>query len=152
VSLARKLAQNHDNLTVLAKLMSKPISLLITGSPHHSQAHLSALEYTQAASACQYKIESVFFYQDAIHVANQLGLKPSDEANLLTRWKDDAIQLGYELQVCVAASNRRGVVSAEEAQTNQLNCSNLDPQFKVVGLGQLAAVMSNDQQTLVHFK
>ncbi|MGX5201567.1 sulfurtransferase complex subunit TusD [Aliikangiella sp. IMCC44632] len=132
--------------------MSKPISLLVTGSPNHSQAHLSALEYCKAVKASQHKIESVFFYQDAVLVANQLGLKPTDETNLLQCWKEDSQQQGYELQVCVAASNRRGVISQEEAQTNQLNCHNLDPQFKVVGLGQLAALMANDTHTLVHFK
>ncbi len=146
----------NENCTHLLKL--KPLiqikqsgsisyAILVTGSPTKSQAHLSAIRFINAAVELGHKVTSVFFYQDAVHVANQLTLKPDDEYQLTQEWAKLAKNNNFELQVCVAASNRRGIISTEEAQQNKLELINLHHDYSVLGLGQLAAslALSNQQ-------
>ncbi len=79
-------------------------------------------------------------------------MKPTDEAQLAEDWKSLSHEYGFELQVCVAAGNRRGVINEEEAKLNQLTASTIDADFKVLGLGQLAASLSIATTKLIHFK
>lgn len=133
-------------------MMSIAFSVLVTGPPTTTQAHFSALRFIQAAVQAGHKINSVFFYQDAIQVANQLICQPSDETQLTQIWATKAKEFNFELQVCVAASNRRGVISAEEAAQNGLTVHNLHPDYLVLGLGQLAATISQSNSKLIQFK
>ena len=94
----------------------------------------------------------MFFYQDAVQVADRFLCIPEDELQLADAWVKLAHDNQFELQVCVAASNRRGVISEEEAATHGLDENSLHPEFSVLGLGQLAVVMSDKANQLVHFK
>ena len=132
--------------------MQTSFRILVTGSPTTSQAHLSAIRFIRAAVNSGHKVESAFFYQEAVHVANQFIVKPTDEAQLAEDWKSLSQEYGFELQVCVAAGNRRGVINEEEAKLNQLTASTIDAEFKVLGLGQLAASLSIATTKLIHFK
>lgn len=126
--------------------MSQPFCILITGSPTNSQAHLSALRFSHALVEQNHKIFSIFFYQEAVHIANQFIHKPSDEAQLSQEWANLANQNQIELQVCVSACERRGII---QQQTNE---QNLHPAFSIVGLSQLAVAMNSSNIKLVHFK
>jgi tRNA 2-thiouridine synthesizing protein D len=140
--------------------MSAQFSLLVTGSPTQSQAHLSALRFINAAIAMGHTVKQVFFYEDAVYVANQMVSKPKDELQLTQQWQDLAQQHQFELQVCVAAGNRRGILSPDEAQNLGFKHNNLASGFTVLGLAQLAASLSSiwqnqsEQKPLrfVHFK
>ena len=132
--------------------MSVSITILVTGSPTNSQAHLSALRFANAAVQNNHLIKSIFFYQDAVNVANRYIIKPSDEAQLSEQWAKLAKKHEFELQVCVAAANRRGILSNEEAQLNQLEQHSLHPAFSILGLGQLAAALSDPNTKIVQFK
>jgi len=136
--------------------MSVSFCLLVTGSPTQSQAHLSALEFVAATVKRGYKIHSVFFYQEAVAVANRFVLKPDDEAQLGKRWLTLSHSYQFELQICVAAGNRRGVLSQEEAANLDdsaiTQIASILPQFQVVGLGQLAATLNEPRVRLVQFK
>ncbi|GAM63718.1 tRNA 5-methylaminomethyl-2-thiouridine synthase tusD [Vibrio ishigakensis] len=51
-----------------------------------------------------------------------------------------------QLQTCVAAALRRGVVGEEEAKLNQLSRTNLADGFEQSGLGSLAeALLTQDR-------
>ena len=94
----------------------------------------------------------MFFYQDAVSVASGLNLPPSDEPQLLEQWSQLANEANIELQACVAASLRRGVVDLHESKEHGLSACNLDSAFQMTGLGQLAASISSPSAKLIHFK
>ena len=129
-----------------------PITVLVTGSPTTSQAHHSALRFVRAAMSNQRTIQQVFFYQDAVTVASQFLCVPQDETQLTDEWVNLAKTHGFELQACVAAGNRRGVINDEEAKVNNKIGASIHPDFSVLGLGQLAAAMSQPGSKLIHFK
>jgi len=132
--------------------MSASISILVTGSPTQSQAHHSAIRFLNAAIKNGCKIDSVFFYQDAVLVANQFICLPDDETQLSQRWLSLSEQHGFELQVCVAAANRRGIINREEAQLNQKPHESVLKGFSVLGLGLLTASLSKPINRFIHFK
>lgn len=132
--------------------MSKSFTILVTASPQKSQAHLTALKFAKTLAEQNSPIRSVFFYQDAVLVANGYAMPPSDEPQLAALWTSFARQYDIELQTCVAACLRRGVVDEHEAKENKLGSANLNTGFTVVGLGQLAATLGETNTQLVHFK
>ncbi|TQV76633.1 sulfurtransferase complex subunit TusD [Aliikangiella marina] len=127
-------------------------TLLVTGSHSQSQAHHSAIRFIRAVIESGNEISSVFFYQEAVTIANRYLCIPQDETQLTDQWVKLAEAHNFELQVCVAASNRRGVINEEEAKMNGKVGDSIDSAFAVLGLGQLAAAMSNSSSRLIHFK
>lgn len=103
------------------------VSLLVQGNPHATRAVANALGFAEAAVAAGHALERVFFYKDAVLVASRLA---ADEARLRERWQALAGRAGFELAVCVAAAERRGIVD-----------DSLAPGFAIVGLGQLVQAM-----------
>lgn len=106
--------------------------LLITSAPTSIMAwHAFGL-----AQALQNKHEEfrVFFYQDGVHVANDLQWYPDDQRNLKQEWQ----KLGIRLPVCVSAALARGITDASNAQRHSLQHHNLAQSFELVGLGELA--------------
>lgn len=132
--------------------MHQPFIILVTGSPTASQAHLSAIRFANASLESGHKIASIFFYQDAVQVANRFTLKPQDEAQLQEQWIKLSQENEIELQVCVAAGNRRGIINGEEASQHQLDSSSIHSSFQVLGLGQLASALGQSDLKLVQFK
>ncbi|WP_196137532.1 sulfurtransferase complex subunit TusD [Aliikangiella sp. G2MR2-5] len=132
--------------------MSTCFTLLVTGSPTNSQAHLSAIRFAKAALAAGQKIANIFFYQEAVLVASEFIIKPDDEAQLTEEWEELCNKNGIELQVCIAAGNRRGIIEQEEANLKGKSGASIRPGFKVLGLGQFAAALSSGENKLVHFK
>lgn len=125
--------------------MHTSFNILVTGCPNQSQAHLCAIRFIKAALLSGHSIKSVFFYQDAVHVANKYTIKPNDEFQLKQYWIELSKKHEFELQICLAASNRRGVISSEEAKQINFNDTSLDDNFSVTGLGQLAAAFANSK-------
>lgn len=132
--------------------MSQQFCILVTASPLKTQAHLTAIRFIRELTQQKSSIRSVFFYQDAVLVANRFSAPPSDEPQLCHEWQAIAENLGIELQTCVAASYRRGVIDRHQANELAFETSNLHDQFKITGLGQLAAAMSDTKVKLIHFK
>jgi len=132
--------------------MSQQFSIMISASAQKTQAHLTAIKFVKALIQQQRAIRSIFFYQDAVSVANQFNSPPSDEPQLATQWRNLANDHGIELQACIAASYRRGILDEHQAQERKLPINNMQPGFKMTGLGQLAAAMSDKSVKLVHFK
>ncbi|MEE4246094.1 MAG: sulfurtransferase complex subunit TusD [Kangiellaceae bacterium] len=130
--------------------MSKSFTLLITGSPTASQAHLSAQQFIHAIYQKGHTVDSVFFYGEASTVANSLTLVAANEPRLMQQWQSLAQQFQFALISCISAANKRGVVSQEEAELNGLTASNCADGFKIEGLGSLASSLAQSDQ-LVHF-
>ena len=132
--------------------MSQQFVILITASPQRTQAHLTAIKYIKHLIKLGETISCVFFYQDAVLVANKLNTPPSDEPQLDSMWQELATNNELELLTCVAASYRRGVIDQEEAKNQELDQSNLNSDFSIAGLGQLSAALNSSSAKLIHFK
>ena len=132
--------------------MSQEFIILVSASPLKTQVHLTAIRFIKELVQQNLPIRAVFFYQDAVLVANHFSSPPSDEPLLRDEWKNISASHGIELQTCVAASFRRGILDSQEAEEQAFEMSNLDDSFKVTGLGQLAAAMSDSNVKLIHFK
>ncbi len=76
----------------------------------------------------------LFFYQDAVLVANRLA---ETEDHVREAWEALKDEHGFEMDVCVAASTRRGIGTdiASEA-------------FEIVGLGQMVEAMEVADRTV----
>lgn len=111
-------------------------TLLLLSSAPTNRLAWHAFDLANFLLSQQQKI-SVFFYQDAVHVANQLNWRPTDEPSLSQRW----LSLGIDLPVCVSAALHRGITDQDNALRHQLATVNLISGFRLTGLGELADAM-----------
>lgn len=109
------------------------ISLLVQGSPFSSNACDQALEFAKAAIRNQHRLYRVFFYKDAVLIANRSHKVPSDERNIQHEWIEFAAQQSVQLCVCVGACDRRGLHIQKGVDSSN--------SFEIVGLGQLTEAM-----------
>lgn len=132
--------------------MSQEFVILVSASPLKTQTHLTAIRFILELAKKEIPIRSVFFYQDAVLVANKFNSPPSDEPQMANHWKELSDLHAIELQTCVAASFRRGILDGQEAEKQGFEAANLHKSFKITGLGQLAAAMCDTSVKLIHFK
>ncbi|MCO4831917.1 MAG: sulfurtransferase complex subunit TusD, partial [Gammaproteobacteria bacterium] len=86
-------------------------ALNIQGSPYTSNSLWSALHFAQACLNEGHCIHRVFFYHDAVLVANALQAPPQDEMNLTTAWQTLGQNFELDLCLCVASCLRRGILN-----------------------------------------
>ena len=91
------------------------------------------MNFARAAATGGHAIGRVFFYKDAVAVANRFA---SDEQNLQKGWANLAAEARFELAVCIAAAARRGIVED----------TSLADGFAIVGLGQLIEAMEESDR------
>ena len=125
-------------------------TVLVTGDPVASQACESALGFCRAVVDAGHDLTTVFFYAEAVTIANRLNIRPRDEVDLPEAWKDFGDGASVPLQVCIAASGRRGVVNSEMSAAEGLDTENLRAGFEIVGLGQFCEA-AIDSDRLVTF-
>ena len=105
------------------------IALLIQGSPSDSDACDHALSFARAVVRSKNTLFRVFFYKDAVRIADDSS-KLSERARTRKQaWLRFATESQIELQVCVGASERRGISSSTEGESSGVD-------FAIVGLGQ----------------
>ncbi|WP_091385023.1 sulfurtransferase complex subunit TusD [Microbulbifer marinus] len=121
-------------------------SLAVYSAPHSAQAAASALRFARALLHEGHELYRVFFYCDGVHIGSSLSTPPQDELDLLAGWQALQQQHQLDLVVCIAAAQRRGVLSDSEANRLEKPAANLAPGFELAGLGQLAdAVAQSDR-------
>lgn len=121
--------------------MSLTYVLVVQGPAYGTQAARSAYQFAEAVLAKGHSLSRIFFYQDGVHNGSALTAPASDEFDLVAAWQQLALSHGVELQTCVAAALRRGIVGQQEATQNQLPTTNLAEGFEQAGLGGLAEAM-----------
>jgi tRNA 2-thiouridine synthesizing protein D len=121
------------------------LAILVSASPYTHQASDTALRFTRAALEMGHEVYRVFFYHDGVHNGTRLSVPPQDERDITRQWRALAEQYRLDLVVCVSAAQRRGLLDAREAQRHGRDAYNLDPSFRVSGLGQLieAGIMAD---------
>ncbi|MCG3865373.1 MULTISPECIES: sulfurtransferase complex subunit TusD [unclassified Photobacterium] len=121
--------------------MSLTYALVVNGPAYGNQTSRSAYQFASALIEEGHVLQRVFFYQDGVLNGSALTAPASDEFDLVAAWQALAKMHNVELQTCVAAALRRGIVSEQEAEQNQLPAANLADSFEQAGLGGLAEVM-----------
>ena len=113
------------------------IDLLVQGAPLATGAPERAFKFARAAIQAGHRIGRIFFYNEAVAVANRfVDDKSGSRANLVKL----AAQARFELAVCVTAAGRRGILADQT----------LAEGFVTVGLGQLIEAIE-DSDRLVSF-
>ncbi|WP_261816520.1 sulfurtransferase complex subunit TusD [Vibrio gallicus] len=126
--------------------MSLTYTLVVNGSVYGDQSPLNAYQFAQALIKKGHRLVSVFFYQQGVSNGNGLTVPANDEFDLVAAWQQLAAEHGIQLQTCVAASLRRGIIGEQEAQQHQLTQTNLANGFEQSGLGSLAeALLTRDR-------
>ncbi|MFP8967832.1 sulfurtransferase complex subunit TusD [Pokkaliibacter sp. CJK22405] len=113
-------------------------AVLINGAPLDSQAARSAFYFCQSLLAQGHELSRVFFYGPAIHTGNRFRVSAQDESNLTHDWQQFAKDTHTELVLCIAAAQRRGVISDSEAARHGLEGDSMAEGFVLGGLGLLA--------------
>ncbi|PSV30518.1 sulfurtransferase complex subunit TusD [Photobacterium sp. GB-72] len=121
--------------------MSLTYAIVVNGPAYGNQTSRSAYQFARALIEEGHVLQRVFFYQDGVLNGSALTAPASDEFDLVAAWQALAKMHNVELQTCVAAALRRGIVSEQEAEQNQLSAVNLADGFEQVGLGGLAEVL-----------
>ncbi len=111
--------------------------LLVQGAPYSSQASHSALRFARALIARGHRLESVFFYHDGVYNAARLAAPPQDEPHLIDAWNGLNAEHGTQLQVCIAAALRRGLLDERESARHGKRGHAVESPFELTGLGQL---------------
>ncbi|MFC3902356.1 tRNA 2-thiouridine synthesizing protein D [Acinetobacter marinus] len=116
--------------------------ILITAAPTTRLAY-HAFQLACAMKSKQHAFE-VFFYQDAVSIANAQLWHAEDELNLTQAWQS----LDIPLNVCVSAALSRGVSDTENAKRHHLAHDNLAEKYCLTGLGTLAEALKNADHVL----
>lgn len=111
--------------------------LLVQGAPLTTGAPERALWFARAAVDSRHQVGRIFFYNDAVSVANRFA---SDDSGTREQFAQLASEAEFELAVCVTAGARRGI----------LQDASLADGFVIVGLGQLIEAIENSDR-LVSF-
>lgn len=119
------------------------MTLFLLTQPSSSAMAWHAFRLAQALLQAQQTVQ-VFFYQDAVTMANALNWRPQDEPDLGQLWQS----LRIDLPVCVTAALNRGISDEANAQRHQLASHNLQAGFRMAGLGELADAMMAAERTL----
>lgn len=112
-------------------------ALLVNGAPYSCQASYSALRFASAVIARGHRLECVFFYHEGVYNAARLAAPPQDEPNLYDAWCKLNAEHGTQLQICIAAALRRGLLDAREAERHGKSGYSVEAPFELTGLGQL---------------
>lgn len=121
-------------------------AIQVNTSPYQSNIGLSAYRFIKAALAEGHEVGKIFFYQEGIYHALDTNTPADDEINLTHLWSGLAEQHQLDLLVCISAAQRRGLLTADEAQRQGKHDNNLAAGFRIGGLGQwLEAVIAADR-------
>ena len=113
------------------------LGILINEGPYQHQASDTALQYVKAAVEKGHEIYRVFFYNDGVNNATRLASPPQDDRNITKEWSALAKEHNIDMDVCVAAAQRRGILDKGEAERNGKDSDNIEEGFRISGLGQL---------------
>lgn len=124
-------------------------AVVVNEGPCQHQASNTAFHFARSVLEKGHRIARVFFYHDGVDNGTSLAAPPQDEPHLANLWSRLAREHGLDLVVCVAASQRRGIMDEREAGRHGVPAANLAPGFRISGLGQLIDAAIEADRVLV---
>ena len=103
----------------------------------HQPSARRALRFAEAVLAGGHQINRLFFYQDAVSIANNSQVQAQDELDLPAAWREFIERHQLDAVVCIAAALRRGLLDSQEAQRYGRPAATLASGYSLSGLGQL---------------
>ncbi|PAR29823.1 sulfurtransferase complex subunit TusD [Vibrio metoecus] len=131
-------------------MKSLTYTLVVNGPQYGTQSARNAYLFAKMLIAKGHTLKSVFFYQDGVLNGSATHVPANDEFDLLQGWQKLAQAHNVQLETCVAAALRRGVVSEQEAKQHGLSSHNLASHFTQAGLGSLVQALL-EQDRVVQF-
>ncbi|OOF58626.1 sulfurtransferase complex subunit TusD [Rodentibacter myodis] len=119
--------------------------VLAVKSPiYGKQSAYLAYQFAEALVEKGHCITQIFFFQEGVSNGNGFVYPANDEVNLQQRWQRLSQTYHIPLHLCVAASQRRGVVDQTTAKCE--GEVNLAEGFVIAGLGEfIAATLKADR-------
>lgn len=99
-----------------------------------AQGAFAAYQFAQQLLARGNEINQIFFFQDGVSNGNGFVYPANDEFNLVKAWQKLSQTYNIPLHLCVAASQRRGIVDKLTALSPEQ--TNLADSFIIAGLGE----------------
>ncbi|UJF19201.1 sulfurtransferase complex subunit TusD [Vibrio sp. SS-MA-C1-2] len=121
--------------------MSLHYGLVVNGSAYGSQQARAAYQFALAIIEEGHQLDRIFFYQDGVYNGSEFTAPASDEFDIVAGWQKLASEHQVELQTCVAAALRRGILSDDEAKSLHQPHGNLAEHFTQSGLGSMAEML-----------
>ena len=113
--------------------------VLAVKSPiYGQQGAFLAYQFAKVLIERKHEIAQIFFFQEGVSNGNGLVYPANDEFNLTQAWQAFSAQHHIPLHLCVAASQRRGVVDSLTAKESDK--TNLAEGFEITGLGEFMAM------------
>ncbi|OOF50335.1 sulfurtransferase TusD [Rodentibacter genomosp. 1] len=108
------------------------------------QGAYSAYQFAETLIKKGHTITQIFFFQEGVTNGNDFVYPANDEINLQQYWQVFSKKNAIPLHLCVAASQRRGIV--DKMTANNRAKQNLAEGFTIAGLGEfMAAVLKSDR-------
>lgn len=109
-----------------------------------SQGAFLAYQFAQQLLKQGHNLQQIFFFQEGVTNGNNFTYPANDEFNLLEAWQQLQQQYNVPLNLCIAASQRRGIVNQESAKVEGQN--NLAQGFTLAGLTEFSqAILTADR-------
>lgn len=118
--------------------------LAVKSPVYGKQGAYLAYQFAQALIEKGHCLTQIFFFQEGVSNGNAFVYPANDEVNLQKCWLDFSKAHNVPLHLCVAASQRRGVV--DEMIAKEAAHHNLAEGFVIAGLGEfMAATLKADR-------
>lgn len=104
-----------------------------------TQGAFFAYQFANALVAKEHQISQIFFFQEGVSNGNAFVSPANDEFNLQKAWQKFSQTHQVPLHLCIAASQRRGIVDNSTAFSAEQN--NLAEPFVLAGLGEFSKAM-----------
>ena len=111
------------------------------------QGAFLAYQFSEALIKKGHEISQIFFFQDGVSNGNALVYPANDEVNLQKHWQMFSIAHNVPLHLCVAASQRRGIV--DNLTTSTTDHYNLAEGFTIAGLGEFMATSLKADRVII---
>ncbi|PJG83221.1 sulfurtransferase complex subunit TusD [Caviibacterium pharyngocola] len=117
--------------------------LAVKAPVYGTQGAFSAYQFAEALLAQGHRIDQIFFFRDGVMNGNAFIHPANDEFHLQQAWQTLGETHQIPLHLCIAASQRRGVVDPLTTSSEQ---HNLASGFVAAGLGEfMKAVLEADR-------
>lgn len=118
--------------------------LAVKSPVYGKQGAFLAYQFAQALVEKGHNITQIFFFQEGVSNGNAFVYPANDEVNLQKMWQAFSAEYNVPLHLCVAASQRRGVV--DDSTARETGKVNLAKTFVIAGLGEfMVATLKADR-------